>query len=187
VNRLAKKLDQIIVIDVESTCWKGNPPAGQQSEIIEIGICSLDIGSKKRLTKESILVRPVHSTVSEFCTKLTTLTQKQVEKGISFKDACSILKDKFLTPKRTWASYGDYDRLQFQRQCNSQSVKYPFGPTHINIKNLFAITYSLSKEVGMAKALKVLDIQLQGVHHRAVDDAWNIANILSKLLDKTGR
>ena len=31
-ERLAKKLDQIIVIDVESTCWQGPPPRGQESE-----------------------------------------------------------------------------------------------------------------------------------------------------------
>ena len=34
---VAKRLDQIVVIDVEATCWEGDPPAGQASEIIEEG------------------------------------------------------------------------------------------------------------------------------------------------------
>lgn len=29
---MARKLDQILVIDVEATCWEGNPPPGQTSE-----------------------------------------------------------------------------------------------------------------------------------------------------------
>ncbi len=179
---MAKQLDKIIIIDVESTCWEKAPPKEQESEIIEIGICTLDVISRKRIEKESIIIKPEHSSVSEFCTQLTTLTQEEVEKGITFNDACSILKKKYLSKKRVWASYGDYDRRQFERQCKSYNVIYPFGHTHINIKNLFAIMYKLKYEIGMAKALELLELPLMGVHHRGIDDAWNIASILSKLL-----
>ena len=37
---MARKLDQILVVDVESNCWDGPPPDGQESEMIEIGVCS---------------------------------------------------------------------------------------------------------------------------------------------------
>jgi inhibitor of KinA sporulation pathway (predicted exonuclease) len=89
---VAKKLDQIIVVDIESTCWEKKPPEGQESEIIEIGICPLDVPSGERLEKESILVKPERSQISEFCTNLTTLTQEQVNQGVPFAEACSILK-----------------------------------------------------------------------------------------------
>lgn len=36
-------LDKILVIDVESTCWEREPPPGQRSEIIEVGITLFDI------------------------------------------------------------------------------------------------------------------------------------------------
>lgn len=71
---MAKKLDQIIVVDLEATCWEGNPPPGEEQEIIEIGVCALDIASGKRSRKRSLLIRPERSTVSHFCTQLTTLT-----------------------------------------------------------------------------------------------------------------
>ena len=179
---MARKLDQIIVIDIESTCWDKTPPSGQESEIIEIGICMFDIASGHRMGKESILVKPEVSTVSEFCTQFTTLTQERVENGTTFNDACSILKKKYLSKDRVWASYGDYDRRQFERQCQSFNVPYPFGPSHLNIKNLFAILNGLDHEIGMAGALNLLDLELEGVHHRAADDAWNIASILSEIL-----
>lgn len=181
---MARKLDQIIVVDVEATCWEGAPPLGEENEIIEIGICNVDVASGERLGKESILVKPERSKVSEFCTQLTTLTQSQVDKGISFGEACAILKHNYLSHQRVWASYGDYDRRQFERQCQSRQISYPFGERHINIKTLVAIIYNLPREVGMAGALEIMQLPLEGTHHRGGDDAWNIAAILSELLLK---
>ncbi len=175
-------LDQIIVVDLEATCWKGKPPADQQQEIIEIGVCTLDLQTGERLERESILVKPTLSTVSEFCTELTTLTQEQVDQGISFKEACRILKKKYKSQERTWASYGDYDRAKFVQQCADFGLPYPFSDRHINVKNLFAVVHGLSREVGMAKALEYRKMDLEGTHHRGDDDAWNTAKLLSELL-----
>jgi inhibitor of KinA sporulation pathway (predicted exonuclease) len=179
---LARKLDQIIIVDVEATCWPGSPPEGQESEIIEIGVCLLDVASGQPLEKRSILVKPERSKVSEFCTELTTLTPKEVNKGMTFEHACVILEQEYLAKRRIWASYGDYDHDLFQRQCERRQVKYPFSNSHINVKTLFAIMHALPYEVGMIRALEIMGLELEGTHHRGDDDAWNIANIFSKLL-----
>jgi len=43
-----KNLKKILVIDVEATCWEsGVPPKGQCKEIIQIGICPIDLHSGK--------------------------------------------------------------------------------------------------------------------------------------------
>ena len=118
---MAKRLDHVIVIDIESTCWDGGmPPRGQTNDIIEIGICPLELSSGRRLEKRSILVKPERSKVSPFCTELTTLTQEQVDGGIAFKDACKILEDEYHGAERLWASFGDYDRRQFEKQCRDE-------------------------------------------------------------------
>ncbi|HUY00892.1 MAG TPA: 3'-5' exonuclease [Candidatus Deferrimicrobium sp.] len=181
---MTKKLDLIIVVDVESTCWEGESPKGQEREIIEIGICPLEIATGKRHPKRCIFVKPEKSTISDYCTKLTTLTQDQINTGISLKDACSILEKEFLTKERTWASWGDYDREKFKRECESKNIKYPFGPRHINIKNLFAIEIKLAKEVDLEVAMNMLKLPFEGVIHRAVDDAFNMALVLSKVISK---
>lgn len=176
------KYDKIIVIDIESTCWKENI-SKEANEIIEIGICIIETKSGDILEPKSIIVRPASSTVSEFCTNLTTLTQEDVNKGISFSDACSILVNEYNTKKYVWASYGYYDRNQFEAQCERESVQYPFSHGyHINAKILFALVKSLKRQVGMVEALKILKIPLKGTHHRGRDDAQNIAQILSRIL-----
>ncbi|MBE0695382.1 MAG: exonuclease domain-containing protein [Anaerolineaceae bacterium] len=181
---MAQNLDRTIVVDIEATCWDSNPPAGQESEIIEIGVCQLDISTCQRSTKESILVRPERSTVSEFCTRLTTLSQAQVDAGLSFGEACARLRREYGTRERTWASYGDYDRVTFQRQCEENGIAYPFNRTHLNVKNLLAICLNLPHEIGLDSALSLLGLPLEGTHHRGHDDAWNIAAILAILLQR---
>lgn len=179
------RYDKIIVIDIESTCWKQNT-SKEVNEIIEIGICPIETKSGKALEPKSIIVKPTYSTVSEFCTNLTTLTQEDVDNGVSFSDACSILVNEYDTKRYVWSSYGNYDRNQFEIQCERENVEYPFSYSHINVKILFALVNSLRGQVGMTDALKILNIPLKGTHHRGGDDAQNIAQILSRILFNKG-
>jgi inhibitor of KinA sporulation pathway (predicted exonuclease) len=173
-------LHTVNVVDVEATCWEGSPPPGQRQEIIEIGFCVLRVADGALQEHTSLLVRPTHSTVSPFCTALTTLTQEQVDEGTTFDQACEILGTRYHSHDRVWASYGDFDRGLFERQCQWTGVPYPFGRRHLNIKTLFAL--ALPTEPGMPEALRRLHLPLEGTHHRAGDDARNIARILAALL-----
>lgn len=182
---MAKRLDHVLVIDIESTCWEGGlPPKGQANDIIEVGVCRLDVAAGQRLEKRSILVRPERSTVGPFCTELTTLTPEQVAGGVAFKDACKVLEDEYHAPERLWASYGDYDRRQFERQCREVGVRYPFGPSHLNVKTLCSIAKGLATEAGLPQALAHFGLKLEGTHHRGDDDAWNVAALLAEVLKK---
>ena len=137
-------------------------------------------------SRRSILVKPERSKVSSFCTRLTTLSQSQVNEGIRFVDACAILEDEYRTRERAWASWGNYDRTMFERQCESFYVRYPFSEVHINLKKLFA-DLNRHKQVGMTKALAMSGLTLEGTHHRGGDDAWNIARLLQTLLRRFGK
>jgi len=181
---MASDLSKIIIVDVESTCWEGNPPEGQASDIIEVGICLLDVKTGEITESNGIIVKPSRSSVSPFCTQLTTITQEMVDAGVTFKEACTTIREKYSGHQRAWASYGAYDFNMFKNQCADLSVGYPFGPSHINVKTLFALKKKLARETGMAGALGMLDIPLEGTHHRGVDDAKNIAKVLWWVLNQ---
>ena len=182
---VAKLLDKIIIIDLESTCWEDgnhNRADGQISEIIEFGISLLEPHHTASIA-ESILVKPEHSKISSFCTQLTTLTQEMINKsGFDFRKACEILRKEYKSELRTWASWGDYDRVQIERDCKLKNIKNPMNRTHINLKNLFAIRHGLKKEVGLPQACEMLNIKFEGTLHRGSDDANNIAKIALTLL-----
>ncbi|MCP2339551.1 3'-5' exonuclease [Actinomadura rupiterrae] len=172
------------VVDVEATCWEGRRPQDQVSEIIEIGLCVVDLLARERVEKHRILVRPERSRVSEFCTQLTGLTQDEVDTGISFPEACALLEREHSAHTRTWASWGDYDRKQFERQTASVGVRYPFGRRHVNTKALWSEAHGLRRKLGMAGALEHAGLPLEGRHHSGADDAWNIAALVLRLVQR---
>ncbi|MCK8677252.1 3'-5' exonuclease [Streptomyces lichenis] len=172
------------VVDIEATCWEGRPPPGAVSEIIEIGLTVVDLAARERIARHRVLVRPKRSAVSAFCTELTGLTPQEVARGVDFAEACRLLAAEHRAGRRAWASWGDYDRKQFTRQCEATSTPYPFGRRHINAKAVFTEAYGLGRRPGMARALEVAGLPLEGRHHRGEDDAWNIAALV---LDLAGR
>lgn len=181
--------DQIVIIDIEATCWeKSLAPPGEQSEIIEIGVCLLDAETWQLSGKCSLLVKPQRSTVSAFCTQLTTLTQEQVAVGMTFAQVCALLESDYLTPERAWASWGMNDRKMFRQQCESFGVRYPFSEQHVNLKSVFSKLFVKQrwKQVGMAQALVMAGLELEGTHHRGGDDAGNIARLLQYMLQQRG-
>lgn len=179
---MAKRLDKLVVVDLESTCWRGPPPPGEESEIIEVGVCLLDPKTLVREERRSLLVRPQRSSVSAFCTELTALRPEDLAGAGTLADACAVLAGQYDGRRRAWASYGDYDRRQLERCCRVQGLRYPFGPTHLNVKALFALAAGLPHEVGLARALELSGLAFVGRPHRGVDDAWNVAALLAQLL-----
>jgi len=171
-------------VDIESTCWRSNPeqPKNEISEIIEIGITEIDTKNIKVLRTKSIIVKPQSSKISKFCTELTTLTQEQVDQGISLSQACDELKLRFKSDKRPWMSWGDYDRRQFSKNCRDYDVSYPFSSSHTDIHSMFTLLYGV--ELSMEDALKYLNLPLIGTQHRGDSDSLNISNILLFLLKK---
>ncbi|MEU3608043.1 3'-5' exonuclease [Streptomyces sp. NPDC035033] len=174
----------INVVDVEATCWDTTPPPGEVSEIIEIGLTVVDPVAGERVGRHRILVRPARSRVSAFCTELTGLTQAEVETGVDFATACRLLSRDHAAGTRPWASWGDYDRKQFTRQCEATRTPYPFGRRHTNAKAVFTEAHALRRCPGMAQALTHAGLPLEGRHHRGEDDAWNIAALILHLADR---
>ncbi|MFE6303814.1 exonuclease domain-containing protein [Nocardiopsis changdeensis] len=173
------------IVDVEATCWRGSPPPGSANEIIEIGLSVVDAATGERVSRHGLLVRPGRSEVSPFCTELTGITPEMVEGAVDFAEACRWLVAEHRSAERPWASWGDYDRRQFERQCAMTGVGYPFGGRHVNAKRVFGEAYGMRKRPpGMARALDAAGLPLEGRHHRGEDDAWNIAALVAHLVDR---
>ncbi len=180
MNNNIKEEGKIIIVDLEATCWENNRDYQKKhSEIIEIGICILDIETGNIMDNRGILIKPEDSKVSPFCERLTTISQMMLDtEGIYLKEAISILMKEYNSKNYMWASYGAYDKTMMLKQCESKSIDYPFQCNHINVKDAFKKIANLNKSVGMKKALSILNIPLDGTHHRGIDDARNIAKIL---------
>lgn len=175
------RTDKVLVVDLEATCWETREESAKnQSEIIEIGVVLYNLKTKLVEKSEGIIVKPRDSVISPFCTKLTTLTQADVDLGMPFDKAMARMFKSYDAKNYPWISYGDYDKNMIQRQCTRWGIKNPMSDDHTNIKAEFARIKGV-KPCGMEKALAFLNIPLEGTHHRGVDDAKNITKIFAAL------
>lgn len=171
----------ILVIDLEATCADDGSISPEQMEIIEVGACWATPDGEV-LDRFQRFVRPLYRPrLTPFCMELTGIFQEQVDAAGYFPEVAAALA-KFARQYRKaesfWGSWGDYDRRQIERDCARHGVANPLeGMPHQNLKRQFAKGQGI-KAVGMATALKIAGLSLEGAHHRALDDALNIARLL---------
>lgn len=174
-----------IVLDVEATCsQEGNSvivPRGE-GEIIEIG--ALVVSPELVVLSEfSQFVRPVrHSQLSEFCTELTTITQRDVDGAQPFPVVARALALWAQWSEVTWwGSWGYYDRDQFTRDAQHHTVPDPLPQPHVNIKEAFADRQH-RQSMGLGRAVRRAGLDFEGTAHRGIDDARNIVRLLPFVL-----
>lgn len=182
-----KKLDKIIVVDLECTCWEdGKPPMTEQpqrTEIIQIGICSLVVETGEIINKASYLTKPQWSSVSEYCTALTGITPEMAKRAMPFDNACNKIVKEFGPKSRVWASYGVGDKAMFEYECWEKQAQYPFSEHHIDVSTLFLLKHRINGGgVNLAKAMEKIGTEFRGTQHSADDDAFNTAVLLAHLL-----
>jgi inhibitor of KinA sporulation pathway (predicted exonuclease) len=178
-------LQKIIVIDLEATCYEGEFPEEERSEIIQIGACLLDMRSgilPPIKNKTSYLVRPYFSKISKYCEELTGITSEKAKRGMRFDHARNKLAKEFGTKSKIWAAWGEGDRLKFIKECEVWGVEYPFSEEFINVSSLFSLAKGFSRRINLEEALKYMGFEFIGEPHRADNDAYNTAQILYALL-----
>lgn len=181
------KLTNIVnIIDVESTCWepRESQPKDQISEIIEIGIAVVDTKDLSVLENASLYINPKLSKVSDFCARLTHLSQWDLDCHYDFPATLKTFIRDFKPSERTFISWGDYDRSMFESNCKEYGCKYPFGPRHLNFRHMFSLLHGLDKELTIPEALSLSKVTFKGIEHRGLDDSKNIADLLVQTLKK---
>jgi 3'-5' exoribonuclease 1 len=172
--------DRIVVMDLEATCDDRGTVPKTEMEIIEIGAVLVDPRDFGSQGEFQSFIQPVrHRRLTEFCQKLTSIRQADVDAALHFPEVIATFKKWMYSRGATvFCSWGDYDRKQMQLDCQVHGVTYPMPGRHVNLKTLFSATRGISKKLGMAQALRQVGLEVQGIHHRGIDDARNIARLL---------
>lgn len=173
-----------IILDLEATCWN-EKGLKRKNEIIEIGALRFDAAGEP--TGEfSRFVRPVlFPELSDFCRQLTSISQADVDQALPFPEVIRQFKDwaGVGTEPYLLCSWGFYDRNQLASDCALHHLDATWLEPHISLKHQHQTIRGLTKPMGMAGALWLEGLTLEGIHHRGIDDARNIAKIFRKYLN----
>lgn len=172
-----------IIFDLESTCWKNEK---RESEVIEIGAVKLN-DSLEIVSEFQTFIKPtINPELSEFCMNLTTISQSDVDSAKTFGDALSSFMawstDNGMS-KYWLCSWGFYDKKMLKLESERLGLFSGWLKWHINLKEQFGAINKI-RPCGMSIALEHLGIELDGTHHRGIDDARNIAKIFKIIFPK---
>ena len=169
-----------LIIDLEATCCDQRSVPRDEMEIIEIGAVMVERTRLSVVHEFQTFIQPVRNPqLTSFCRELTSIRQVDVDQAPQFPEALRTLQ-AWLTPFEDYlfCSWGDYDKSQFEQDCRYHRVAYPFPAGHLNLKKQFSLSQGYKKRFGMAGALQKAGIPLRGTHHRGIDDARNMAQLM---------
>ena len=173
-----------VIVDLEATCWEGHDKS--RNETIEIG--AVLVNSRGDLVSEfEQFVKPLKFPIlSNFCKELTSISQNDVDTAPYFPQALEAFKNWFGYGASEYllCSWGFYDRKQFESDCQLHGLDTGWLTSHISLKHQHGKLRDLKRALGMKRALELEGLNLEGTHHRGIDDARNISKLFRKYLDQ---
>ncbi len=168
-----------LIVDLEATCCDKQSIPRKDMETIEIGAVLVDSSSLTVVDEFCTFIKPIrHPKLTEFCTGLTSIKQSDVDNAPKYPDAIHIFKEwLYKYSDFLFCSWGDYDKSQLEQDSRFHGIPFPIGAPHLNIKVRFSQNQGIKKKFGMAQALSLCNLKLDGVHHRGIDDARNMARL----------
>jgi len=173
-----------IIFDLEASCWLGRPPHGV-NEIIEIGAVKVNEYGEV-LSIFSKFVKPtINPILSDFCKKLTSISQSDVDRSKSFAYIGQEFMDWIGVDDEEYCliSWGKYDKEQLASDCKIHKMETEWLQHHYNLKPAYKNLKKESQEQGLKKVVKNEGFEFTGIHHRAISDAENLAKVFIKYID----
>lgn len=172
------RLDRLLFVDLELTCWDGEPPPGQRSEIIEIGLAEVEVEALRITRSGRYIVRPRNSTVSPFCSALTGLTQDDVKRrGRPLKEVFGSLRKDWGPARKAWYAWGADRTFLDMSVEGGDADAHPFSPGFFDLAQLYATLRGCGARVSLDDALKHENLEPHGRRHSAEGDAIDAARV----------
>ncbi len=178
---MAQDLDQIVVLELTSSCWESAPPPGLEPEILAIGVCTVDVVSLEVGVGDDILIRPT-ARITSYCQDVTGLTNTQLDGGLPLAEALELLMNRHQTHQRMCATWNADIPRELELLSKMKGFPYPLSDSFMNIMTVFASSHGFGREVSLPDALKELGATYKGHPLSVADRAYNGAHVLSRVL-----
>ncbi|MHC6527484.1 3'-5' exonuclease [Vibrio proteolyticus] len=173
--------NRIVCFDLEMCCWNEDG-VGTTGEIIEVGLAEIDLAKGEIVKRAQYYVKPEHDQISEFCTELTGISPRKIDKqGRPLKAVLQSMVKNFGGPNKIYASWGRDDLILIE-ECQSKGLDVPFKE-FINLATLYRVQHRLKdKRIGHRAAQEAKGIKWEGRQHSGYVDAYNLAKLALTML-----
>ena len=174
---------KFILFDIEATCWDGYHSNDVQ-EIIEIGAISINRFGEVTATFNQLVRPTINPRLSLYCKNLTGITQKDVNASSLFEDVYRDFEDCANCDVDSWfVSWGNFDQKILDAECIRSFDEQSMIQNHLDLRSAFTSMKNLPPKTGLAKALELEEVELEGVQHRALPDTKNMGVLFLSYFD----
>ncbi|KAG1123756.1 hypothetical protein G6F62_007814 [Rhizopus arrhizus] len=189
----SQPFDYYLFFDVEATCIE-NGGFNYPNEIIEFPVVLVDGKTFDIVDEFRSYVKPtINPTLTEFCMKLTGITQDTVDNSPVFVDVLNQFQEflakysLFQSSTAIFVTDGPFDIRDFITKQITHSNIDPrpayFNLPWINIRKLFKDFYHQTQSRNIASMLSHLEMSFEGREHSGLDDARNLAYIAKRMFE----
>ncbi|WP_413111899.1 exonuclease domain-containing protein [Thaumasiovibrio sp. DFM-14] len=173
--------NRIVCFDLEMCCWNDGREKNT-GEIIEVGLAEIDLMKGEIVKRARYFVKPEQDEVSWFCTELTGIRPKVIEKqGRPLESVLRSMVKNFGGNNKIYAAWGR-DDLILRDECESKGLTVPFQE-YLNLATLFAIKQRVkTPRFGHKAAMDMINLEWEGRQHSGYVDAYNLARLALKIM-----
>lgn len=158
------------------------------AEIIEIGAVRVRENEGKLTIAETFqsFVKPLRdSSFTPHTTTFTGITYQDIQNAPSLPAAIQAFRSWIGEEPYYMCAWGPDDKYQLVKSCNEHKLPLDWIRNHNDIQKQFSRKRSgeTYRQIGLKKALELMEINFEGSHHRAVDDAANTAKVFIAAFD----
>jgi inhibitor of KinA sporulation pathway (predicted exonuclease) len=152
------------------------------AEIIEIGAVKVrEIEGQLKIAETfQSFVKPLRdASFTQHTTTFTGITLQDIQNAPSLSKAVEEFRSWIGDEPYYMCAWGPDDKYQLVKSCNEHKLPLDWIRNHNDIQKQFSRKHSgeTYRQIGLKKALEMLEIGFEGSHHRAVDDAANTAKV----------
>jgi inhibitor of KinA sporulation pathway (predicted exonuclease) len=193
IQNLLARYRYLYCVDLEATCDEVDESESPrllavvpaQMETIEIGLVVIDLETLEVVDEFQRFVRPqINPILTDFCKKLTSIQQADVDGAGTYVEVGQELGTfvaRYLDA--AWASRGDYDARQLQRDADSlRALPYSKACPTSTPAGLYD-----NRPKSLKQTLESLGKVWLGIYNQGIDDARNVASIIQEMLGLLSR
>jgi inhibitor of KinA sporulation pathway (predicted exonuclease) len=156
------------------------------ADIIEIGAIKISDHNQSLEIVDMFqtFVKPdTYKVLSKETTAFTGITQSDISQAPSFSNAVKSFREWIGQNEYYLWAWGQDDKYQLVRHCREHKQPIDWIVNYNDLQKQFFRTLSEAnyRQVGLKKALEILEIDFEGSHHRAIHDAYNTAKIFMRI------
>lgn len=188
-DAIGDRCENLAFFDVEMNCVDKKDNVLGYWEIVSIGFVKYNVENAS-VDKFYTVIKPkVQKILSERCMCITGLTQEEVDMGIDFKVAMSLIQKWLGNGKTVFMSWGREDikalKCNSRLSTNENEFINQIRNNYVDFQKEYSYYYEkMNQVVSLTKSLDSLGMNFVGEKHNALSDAYNLYRVYNRYSKK---